>query len=493
MGKLVLLGAVAALLSTPCFSQALQVFSDDPVPGSTDQFFFNAFMQLDNIPPFHLHSGEDIGLSEGEPVYPPIQPGSLCMVRSIGVDWVTLEGAIKQDGDNALCILLHLYPNTNLTVGSWIGPETWVGDINGQDHLHFELLLSPDDDYGEEDMRSPRRHSLCLVAWWRADSTPPEITQNTVVHTAPIGSPSVWQIWVADPAEAGDPPIYNGIGGMQLMIDGDVVDEFDFDAFVSKSGQGLPEASEFYYDTTPPPGNNNPNTLQYKLSWVATDDHEHVWRLRWWDARCNTDEGDPEHPPVAPLLAGEMGGDIWFEGGVMKTAVRWRVSCLAEIDHFDVLRGPDSDGNHKQANLEPILAVDGQMDYEFADSLPEGWTNVWYVLTADDLYGNSYEMGRTHLVTDMPTRAGISLYPNPSHGTFAFQVSTPRDCVGSLAIYNAAGRRVRTLHEGSLRSGTRLWSWDGRDARGDLVGQGIYFVRLATEDEMALQKLTVLR
>lgn len=177
----------------------------------------------------------------------------------------------------------------------------------------------------------------------------------------------------------------------------------------------------------------------------------------------------------------------------MKTAIRWRVSYLGEVEHFDVLRGADSDGSYTRANLEPIPAVDGQLDYEFADTLPEGWTNVWYALAAKDSYGNSYEMGRTHLATDTPASAGISLYPNPSRGAFVFQVDTPRDSEGSLAIYNAAGRRVRTLHEGNMRSGTCLWNWDGRNTRGDLVGQGVYFVRLATEAEVVLQKLTVIR
>lgn len=376
MGKPIILSVVvAALLLAPCHSQAqVQVFAYDPVPGAASPFVFNAFMQLyDNPETYNLHSSIDIALPEGEPVYPPIEPGTTCVVNKIGATFVTLAGETQQNGDYAACILLHLYPNTNLTLESQIGPETCVGNICG-DHLDFQLILTPDSNIGDDDVRSPRRHSLCYVGWLNADSTPPEITQNTVVHTAPVGSLSVWQIWAADPAEGSSPLYYNGIGGMQLMIDGDVVDEFDFDRFVSKEGDIPAVPDDFYFDPEPPDYGqnpcNDPNMLQYKLQWTAPDDLEHVWRLRWWDARDDSDEGDPENPPVAPLLAGEMGGDIWFEDGVMRTAIRWRVACLGEIDHFDVLRGPNSDGSYTQSNLESIMAIDGQMDYEFADSLP---------------------------------------------------------------------------------------------------------------------------
>ncbi|MCK4510127.1 T9SS type A sorting domain-containing protein [bacterium] len=484
-----LLGAVAALLLAPCYSQAqVQVFSEDPVPGATGLFFFNAFMQIDSVSPLNLHTGEDIGISEGEPVYPPIESGSICQVIAVGADYVVLLGSPRQNGDYALCQLVHLYPNTGLTVGSWIGPETRAGDINADATLHFEILLSPDAEISDADLRSPRRHSLCNVAW-NADTTPPEITQDPVVHTAPVGSPSVWQIWAADPVGE----IYNGIGGMELLIDDVVVDEFDFDAMASKTGEYPPAATEFYYDTTPPAGNNNPNTLQYTLSWVAMDDLEHVWRLRWWDAMGNAAEGDPEHPPVVPLLAGEIGGDLWFEDGEMRAAIRWRVSSLGDMGSFDVRRAVDSEGPYWQANTEPIFAVGGQLDYEFIDVLPEGWTAVWYRLAAHDTYGNTYQMGQAHLGTAVPAAATISSYPNPSSDGFSFQVDTPGKGSGTLVVYNALGQRVRTLHDGALQPGTTMWSWNGRNGRGEHVAQGIYFVRLETPEELVVQKLAVVR
>ena len=470
------------------------MFPEDPLPGSTGQFIYNAFMQLDDISPCNLHTGVDIAASVGDPVYPPVEPDVVCLVSLLDYEnnFVGLVPQDRQEGDYVGCLMAHVEPSEGLTIGTQVYHGTCIGEIDDLAHLHFELFLSPDNTMTDADLRSPRRHSLCNAAW-NADSTPPVITHNTVVHTAPVGSPSVWQIWAADPIEEGDPPIYNGIGGMQLLIDDVVVDEFDFEAMAAKDGGYPPAASEFYYDLTPPSGNNNPNTLQYKLSWVATDDLEHVWRLRWWDAMENSDEGDPENPPVVPLLAGEIGGDIWFESGIARTSIRWRVSCLGEIDHFDVLRSRDSAGSYTQVNLEPILAMDGQLDYKFVDSLPEGWTSVWYRLAADDAYGNSYEIGRAHLAAEIPAAAGLSLYPNPSPGVFFLQVDTPRDCTGSLAVYDVAGRRVRTLHEGNLGSGTRLWTWDGRDACGGPVGQGVYFVRFATEDEVIVQKLVLIR
>ncbi len=487
--QFLLLGVAAALLLAPCHSGAReQVFSGDPLPSSTGQFVYNAFMQIDQISPFNLHTGVDIAVTAGDPTYPPIESGSLCRVIAVGADFVALLGSNRQSGDYALCQMIHIVPNTGLTVGSWIGVSTTVGAIDTGSHLHFELFLSSDASITDADLRSPRRSALSS-ALWNADSTLPEITQNPVVHTAPVGSPSVWQIWAADPV--GD--VYNGIGGMELMIDDIVVDDFDFEAMAAKGGAYPPAASEFYYDTTPPSGNNNPNTLQYKLSWVATDDLEHVWRIRWWDAMGNADEGDPEHPPAVPLLAGEIGGDLWFEGGVMRTAIRWRVSFLGDIDSFDVLRAPVPAGPYAQANVDPIFTVEGQQDYEFVDALPEGWTAVWYRLAANDAYGNTYRMGQVHLGTALPVAAKISSYPNPSSDGFSFQIDLPQAGTGTLAVYNALGQRVQTLHDGALQPGTTLWSWNGRNTRGEPVAQGVYFVRLETPEELTVQKLAVIR
>jgi hypothetical protein len=70
--------------------------------------------------------------------------------------------------------------------------------------------------------------------------------------------------------------------------------------------------------------------------------------------------------------------------------------------------------------------------------------------------------------------------PNPSTGAVSFDFDVARDGEGAyrLAIYDVAGRRVRTVLESYLRPGTYALRWDGRSEGGAGVAAGIYFVRM---------------
>jgi hypothetical protein len=83
-----------------------------------------------------------------------------------------------------------------------------------------------------------------------------------------------------------------------------------------------------------------------------------------------------------------------------------------------------------------------------------------------------------------PTPAVTSLrllpaWPNPmkDRATIAFEL--PRGGTVSLGIFDVAGRPVVTLLDGfRFGAGRHEHSWDGRNARGQPVPDGIYFYRL---------------
>jgi flagellar hook assembly protein FlgD len=45
-------------------------------------------------------------------------------------------------------------------------------------------------------------------------------------------------------------------------------------------------------------------------------------------------------------------------------------------------------------------------------------------------------------------------------------------------VYDAAGRLVRTVLDETRAAGAQAVNWDGRNARGQAVGSGVYFYRL---------------
>ncbi len=67
--------------------------------------------------------------------------------------------------------------------------------------------------------------------------------------------------------------------------------------------------------------------------------------------------------------------------------------------------------------------------------------------------------------------------PNPSSGPVAFSLEVFDQGPVRLEVVDAAGRLVRRAELAGGRSGTRIWTWDGRDDAGRRVPAGYYRVR----------------
>jgi flagellar hook assembly protein FlgD len=76
------------------------------------------------------------------------------------------------------------------------------------------------------------------------------------------------------------------------------------------------------------------------------------------------------------------------------------------------------------------------------------------------------------------TLAGVA--PNPASGSADIRFDLPGSAWARLGLYDAAGRRVRTLLEGPLSAGPHVVRWDGRNDRGAALGAGVYFARLTS-------------
>ena len=67
-----------------------------------------------------------------------------------------------------------------------------------------------------------------------------------------------------------------------------------------------------------------------------------------------------------------------------------------------------------------------------------------------------------------------------------------------MTIYNSAGQLVRTLDlgqlpAGSYRSRAKAAHWDGRNALGEPVASGVYYVRIEAGSFTALRRMVVLK
>ncbi|MEZ4648236.1 MAG: SMP-30/gluconolactonase/LRE family protein [Candidatus Eisenbacteria bacterium] len=90
-----------------------------------------------------------------------------------------------------------------------------------------------------------------------------------------------------------------------------------------------------------------------------------------------------------------------------------------------------------------------------------------------------------------PWSGRVSLVPNPFREKTRVELSS---VTGSavVSICDAAGRLLRTL-SGSSATGDVVLEWDGADAMGRSVADGVYYVRVATADGSADSRVVRLR
>ncbi len=83
--------------------------------------------------------------------------------------------------------------------------------------------------------------------------------------------------------------------------------------------------------------------------------------------------------------------------------------------------------------------------------------------------------------------------PNPFNPTTMIFFDLSSAGKVDLDVFDASGRRVRSLFSGSMPGGTHQVLWDGRDDAGTEVGSGLYFSRLRSESGNFTKKMILIR
>jgi len=86
---------------------------------------------------------------------------------------------------------------------------------------------------------------------------------------------------------------------------------------------------------------------------------------------------------------------------------------------------------------------------------------------------------------------GVS--PNPFNPVTKVSYGSPAESRVRLAVYNVAGRLVRTLVDGEVDPGYHSVVWDGRDSNGVEVGSGVYFCRMEAKGFDDTTKMVLLK
>jgi len=81
--------------------------------------------------------------------------------------------------------------------------------------------------------------------------------------------------------------------------------------------------------------------------------------------------------------------------------------------------------------------------------------------------------------------------PNPARGAARFYLSLAARAQVEVIVFDAAGRRIRSLARAALDPGRHALAWDARDERGSRARAGVYFVRASDGSETRTQRLVL--
>ena len=190
----------------------------------------------------------------------------------------------------------------------------------------------------------------------------------------------------------------------------------------------------------------------------------------------------PPAPPAA--LAG-----AYYAGA---THLQWAAGTEADLWYHRVYRGTTAGFVADASSLVGTTQQDAYVD----SHAPGGWFRV----SAVDRNGNEgpSAMLSPAATSDMPVPviAELRLHPNrpnPFNPRTTLAFDLPRESRVRLAVFDLAGRLVRTLVDGDLPAGAYEQVWDGADGDGRAMPSGTYVARLEAQGKVETRQLSLVR
>jgi hypothetical protein len=188
------------------------------------------------------------------------------------------------------------------------------------------------------------------------------------------------------------------------------------------------------------------------------------------------------------------------DGNAIKAALGGGVNVTLALDP-DLLAGADTSNRVKLFAPNPYQGGSSISHWDvsaFPNLLMEPAINANLSSSVDLTLAHFTDLGwldglPTAVDGSGPAMAVLTNYPNPFNPatTIKYVISSAQTI--SLAIYDVRGRLVRSLESGVRTSGPHTSLWNGRDDAGQAVASGVYYVRLAGENEMLTRKIVMLK
>jgi hypothetical protein len=202
-----------------------------------------------------------------------------------------------------------------------------------------------------------------------------------------------------------------------------------------------------------------------------------------WSADPDSGHSVDDTPPLAPR-------GLTATYAASQSKLHWLPTGDNDLAGYEVHRGTSADFTPSAASR-----IGTTVDTTYTDPQAAG---SYYKVLAIDVHGNAGaiavvvppaftgvgEGGITTLEWSAPS-------PNPASTSTQMRLRLPQASHVRVGVFDAAGRKVRTLVDAALVSGEHPVTWDLRDDRGRLVNGGLYFARLESLGRSLVQRMVV--
>jgi hypothetical protein len=211
-----------------------------------------------------------------------------------------------------------------------------------------------------------------------------------------------------------------------------------------------------------------------------------TYGTQWWYSPADSGYSVDNIPPLAPAP---------FTGFYASGATRlaWNPNHEPDLAGYRLYRGTSTAFVPGAGNL-----VSAQPDTGYIDNAGAPFV---YKLSAIDAHGNESAVATLVPAGTLDVSAGpgsaavrfAPIAPSPARDNALVSFQLPRAARVRVAVFDAAGRRVRTLAEGEQAAGEHSLSFDLRDDRGRTLARGLYLVRLEAEGRSFTRRLIATR
>jgi hypothetical protein len=171
--------------------------------------------------------------------------------------------------------------------------------------------------------------------------------------------------------------------------------------------------------------------------------------------------------------------------------INWMLSSADQNMKLSVLR--------RKAGIADYEVLDGSglerenMSYSYVDDTAEPGATYYYRVVVEDEAGIRVLFETDAVSVPVLPLALHQNAPNPFNPATVISFTLPSAADVTLAVFDIAGRHIRTLVDGPVQGGLTKVAWDGLDAKGNQVGSGVYFYRLSTGKRTISRKMVLLR